>query len=98
MTKHYIAMSGDHGCLPDHCEVYAKQSAARADIVDLFELGSTRAARFRGDNYIELTPDDGAQYAEVVDCTCPSPWEHSEMGKDEFIRERGDEFGLSDEE
>ena len=86
--KHYIAMSGSHGCLPDHCEVFETYADAVADLVQLFELGRTRAARLKKNSYLELVPSPiesrdeefgwGAEYCEIQTCDCDEPAVHSD--------------------
>ena len=81
-------MSGMHGCLPDHCEVFETYADADADLVQLFELGRTREARLRKNSYLELTPSPieladeefsfGAEYCEITECTCDDPSVHSD--------------------
>ena len=87
VLPHYIAMSGQHGCLPDHCEVFETHKAAVEDLVQLFELGRTRKARLCKDSYLELTPnpveenqgeDFGAEYCEITECDCDNPLVHSD--------------------
>src|SRR6266404_7398863 len=87
VLPHYIAMSGQHGCLPDHCEVFESNKDAVQDLVQLFELGRTRAARLRKDSYLELIPnpieekqgeDFGAEYCEIAVCDCDNPLVHSD--------------------
>jgi len=87
VAPHYIAMSGMHGCLPDHCEVYESYKDAVSDLVQLFELGRTREARLRKNSYLELTPnpveekqgqDFGAEYCQVETCDCDNPLVHSD--------------------
>ena len=85
--QHYIAMSGMHGCLPDHCEVYETLEDAVSDLANVFDLGRTRQARLKADKYLELTPtpieqaqemDFGAEYCEIQVCTCADPSTHSD--------------------
>ncbi len=87
VQPHYIAMSGQHGCMPDHCEVFDTHGEAVEDLTQLFELGRTRKARLRKDSYLELTPnpveenqgeDFGAEYCEVTRCDCDNPLVHSD--------------------
>jgi hypothetical protein len=71
--KHYHAMSGDHGCIPDNNTVCGTYQQAVDSLVDLFELGKTRAARLKKDGYLELTPYPnnepyGAEYCEIIEC------------------------------
>lgn len=70
-TKHYIAMSGEHGCLPDHCAAYDTAGDAIEDLCQLFELGRRRRQELRQNWILELSPRDGSEYCEVVLCDCP---------------------------
>jgi hypothetical protein len=85
--KHWIAMSGSHGCLPDNCEVFETRKGAVDSLVSLFELGRTRAARLKKTGYLELTLSPieqaqdvsfGADYCEITQCDCDNPLEHSD--------------------
>jgi hypothetical protein len=77
-----------HGCLPDHCDAFETCADAVADLVQLFELGRTRAARLRKNSYLELTPNSiekaneefsfGADYCEITECNCDDPSVHSD--------------------
>lgn len=87
VMPHYIAMSGSHGCLPDHCEVFETYKDAVSDLVQLFDLGRTREARLRKNFYLELTPnpveenqgeDFGAEYCEIEACDCDNLLVHSD--------------------
>ena len=89
--QHFIAMSGSHGCLPDHCEVFPTFDAAVADLVSLFELGSVRERRLRSNRYLGLVPSPiekrqgvyfGAEYCEIDGCDCDTPNVHSDSGYD----------------
>ena len=83
IRKHFIAMSGSHGCLPDYCEVYTSLDNAVDDLAHAFDLGRTRKARLLADSYLELNSSrDGAQYCEITECTCDNPGQHSENGVD----------------
>lgn len=88
---HWIAMSGEKGCLPDHCEVFATRKSAIDDLTNLFELGSTRRKRLARDGYLELvlSPIEklqdvvfGAEYCEVQPCACSNPAVHSDGAGD----------------
>jgi hypothetical protein len=87
IKTHYIAMSGDHGCIPDYCSVHPDIDSAVSDLVDMFSLGRTRKARLKTERTIELVPgigedDFGAQYCEVTTCHCDNPACHDENGID----------------
>lgn len=49
-----------------------------------------RLNEFRKTGYISLGPDYGADYASWSPCDCDSPWEHSELSMEQWIREHGD--------
>jgi len=74
---HYIAMSGQHGYLPDSCNAYETYQSAVDEMASLFSLGRTRKARLFADRILELKPaTDGAEYCEIVACQCTEPWSH----------------------
>lgn len=76
---HYIVGSGSHGCLYDNGpHAHATYQAAVDDLAETFSLGRVRKARLFADRYLELKPDDGAQYCEIRECKCLKPWEHNE--------------------
>jgi len=88
--EHYIAMSGMHGCLPDHCEVYNTRKDAVEDLKGLFELGRIRETRLFENGYLELETTlieaaqgdcFGADYCEVMVCNCDNPSQHSDSGE-----------------
>jgi len=79
---HYIAMSGMHGCLPDSCNAYEYYDSAVNELASMFELGRTRKARLYADRYLDLQPEDGAEYCEITECSCDKPWEHCDAGDD----------------
>ena len=85
--EHYIAMSGNHGCLPDHCEVFETADDAVNDLVEIFELGRTRRATLARTWYLPLIPTAveirqdvcfGAEYCEIMSCGCATPSIHSD--------------------
>ena len=78
---HYIAMSGSHGCLPDHCEIYETRDGAIEDLASLFGLGRRRIATLKRYGSLELGRRDGAEYCEVTQCDCDDPAVHSDSGK-----------------
>lgn len=65
MGKHYIAMNGSHGCLPDNADVYETVGDAVEGLDFIFEF-STRQKR-------ELKRAD---YCEIVECACKNPEVH----------------------
>ncbi len=86
---HYIAMSGSHGCLPDHLACFKKYSEAVRDLIDVFQLprDGVKATELRKRGYVELDEVDypernehryGAEYAEIQKCNCDHPKIHDE--------------------
>jgi len=86
---HYIAMSGSHGCLPDHLACFKKYSEAVRDLIDVFQLprDGVKATELRKCGYVELDEADwpgrnehryGAEYAEIQKCNCDHPKIHDE--------------------
>jgi hypothetical protein len=100
MAKHYIYMSGDHGYLPDYCDVSTDHDTAVDSLANLHELGSTRRKRLAKNDYLELelSPIEraqghhfGAQYCEITECNCDTPWIHSDStSEDEWNRDNED--------
>lgn len=68
---HYVAMSGDHGCLPDFCTASPTKKVTVEIMADLFDLGPARTRRLARRNYLALDPgQDGASYIEISKCNC----------------------------
>lgn len=75
---HYIAGSGSYGCLYDCCTVHDSAHDARAELAQRFERASLpRALRQNGD-FADLPAGAGADYCEVVECTCDNPSQHED--------------------
>jgi hypothetical protein len=67
--KHYHAINGDHGYMPDNVETFTSYRAACDSLISLFEIARTRkAGELRRTGSVELGPDYGAEYCEVVEC------------------------------
>ena len=82
MSKHWIAMSGSVGCLPDHCEVYQEVEGAVEDLVSLFDLNKKQEEALRNRHFLNLRgAEDGADYASISGCECADPGIHTEEGK-----------------
>lgn len=79
-AKHFIALSGDHDCIPDYCQAYVTRQEAVDSLAEMFDLGRTRKARLAHDGYLELSKQrgDGAEYAEITACDCGQPWQHGD--------------------
>lgn len=80
ITKiHYVYGSGTHGCLYDYGPNYA---ATLQDAVDalamLFNLSLRRQRQLKRGTYLELQSYDGADYCEITECSCTTPWDHEE--------------------
>lgn len=78
MPKHFIAGNGSYGCLYDSCEVFETKTAAVDHLVTVFDLGSKRKEKLRKNEYIDLGPEFGADYAEITVCNCDEPKIHSD--------------------
>lgn len=80
--SHYIAMSGDYGCIPDYCESYDTLRDAASGLCQVFDRPTSQGKMYRTllrDRYIDLNPrKDGASYAEIDECNCDDPNDHSD--------------------
>lgn len=80
MKKHYIAMAGLHGCLPQTCYAHNSYNDAVNDMADLHDLNRTRKAELRKYGYLELDlHEDGNEYIEITACTCDNPEQHNDL-------------------
>jgi len=89
MKTHFIAMAGLRGYLPNYCEVFPSGQAALESLIDLHELETdwNRRAELTSDWFVDLDiHEHGNEYAEIVECNCPNPQEHSEheINPDDF--------------
>lgn len=76
-STHYVAMSGEHGCSPQFCCSCDTALGAVDALVDLHELGRRRRAELKRTMCLELNPRrDGAEYCEIVECSCDTPDVH----------------------
>ena len=75
---HYIAMSGDHGYLPDHCEVYEDLDSAIDDLACLFAFGEKKYQELKRNRYLELGAKYAAEYCEIEECDCDDMSIHSD--------------------
>ena len=79
MSKHYVAMAGLHGCIPNSCQSYDTRQDAIEDLANLHELGKNRKSILRRDNYLELNLGrDGNEYCEIIECECDNPGVHND--------------------
>jgi hypothetical protein len=76
---HYIIGSGSFGCLYDNGpHAHRTLKDAVEDLAQTFELGRVRRAQLRRDGFLKLGPSFGADYCEITECTCDTPWQHNE--------------------
>lgn len=85
MKKHYIAMSGEHGCLPDYCCSCETKADAVGVLATLFDDVRGVKAALRRSDYCELSDrltydgnTPGAEYCEIVPCDCNDPESHND--------------------
>ena len=79
MSKHFIAMAGLHGYLPQSCEVYDTYEDAVESLASLHELGKNRTRQLRKEGNLELNLHrDGNEYCEIEECECSTPEIHSD--------------------
>jgi hypothetical protein len=99
-TVHYIAMGGEHGCIPDNCSAYRSIEDAIEGLDAIYELEGwqrvelSRLATLRDVDgvAVELYREQGGAYCEISTCDCDAPWEHSEGDSaDEWP-----EYGIAD--
>ena len=77
---HFIAMGGEHGCLPDNCASYRNLEDAISGLDNIYELSDKQKKELLLYSSTKLDREQGGAYCEVSDCDCDSPWEHEEMG------------------
>ncbi len=72
MTKHYVAMAGLHGCMPQYCSGHEHYNDAVDDLIGLHEIeDSGEALVLERDSSIELDiHEHGNEYAEITECDC----------------------------
>jgi hypothetical protein len=76
--KHWIAMAGLHGCMPNYCGVHESYENAVGDLAALHELGKGRTRELKKNGYLELNIHrDGNEYCEITECDCDNPEEHN---------------------
>jgi len=81
MPRHYIAIAGPYGCLPNHCQGHRSRGEAILSLIDLHDLPErgTKSIQLKVDGYTDLDlATQGNEYAEVTECTCDEPWVHSD--------------------
>ena len=76
---HYIAMGGEHGCMPDNCQAYTSLEDAIDGLDNIYELNKRQLRELKRDGTTELNRNQGGAYCEISECDCDSPWEHAEF-------------------
>lgn len=81
MKSHFIAMAGMRGYMPNWIDVYPSKESAIDSILWLHEIEDSTEHKQELIEY-GITDLDihehGNEYAEVIECNCPDPQEHSE--------------------
>ena len=71
-TKHYHAMNGDHGCMPDNNEVFHSKASAIDYLVSSFDftciVGMKSNLRYGGIHHFNSSIGAGADYCQVSLC------------------------------
>lgn len=91
--KHYIAMGGLYGCLPDNCSAYKTKEDAIGGLNCIYELEDDQIKDLESSGHTNLTQEQGGQYCEVLECDCNEPWEHDEFGEKQEWMISNDEEG-----
>ena len=79
--KHYIAMAGLSGYLPQYCDVFQDFDSAVESLCDLHEIpiSGTLASELANTYHVSLDlKKHGNEYAEIIECDCDTPQDHSE--------------------
>jgi len=84
MAKHYIAMYGFSGCLPESCEAYPTKKQAEESLVFMLDLPPNgrvaKELRQCGLAYLNAHKHD-LTYCEVTECDCADPGCHCASGE-----------------
>ena len=78
--KHFIAMAGICGCLPNFCESYKTKKGAVETLAAIHELSKRATRELSRDCYLSLDiHKHGNEYAEIQECNCDSPEDHNDI-------------------
>ncbi|MEI6297620.1 MAG: hypothetical protein WCO84_08370 [bacterium] len=77
---HYIAIGGEHGCMPDNCSAYETKENAIEGLNCIYELSRGQLKELKQYDSTDLNRNQGGAYCEISECDCDSPWEHDEFG------------------
>ena len=76
--RHYIAMSGMRGYLPDYCHAHHTLEEAVEDLANLFGLDEQDYADLRDGRFLDLAKGSGVEYCEIEECDCKTPEIHDD--------------------
>lgn len=76
MKTHYIGMNGSYGCLPDNCFAVSTLRDAVQSLAETLELSRRQVQELRRNRIVECSHSQGADYAEIVECTCNAMEQH----------------------
>ncbi len=83
--RHYIAMAGLHGYLPNYCASHETYDDAVEDLATTHDLGQRRRRELKREGYLELNlKRDGNEYAEISECDCSDPACHNDNPSSAF--------------
>ena len=83
--KHFIAMGGEFGCMPDNCSTCRSFEGAVSTLDTIYELSETQVKYLKAIGIAYLTREQGGAYCDVSECDCDTPWIHDEFGvKDDW--------------
>jgi hypothetical protein len=89
MEKHYIAMNGQYGCIPDSCECFDTLEDAVSYLADLYEIAENeQIKKLTNERFLQIyTADKGLmsnEYCEIQECDCDMPWQHSDKNEHDW--------------
>lgn len=71
MPKHYVAMAGLHGYMPNCCTSCETKGQAAEYLGQIHELSANKIRLLRRDMYLELDlATHGNEYCEIQECDC----------------------------
>lgn len=77
--KHFIAMAGLYGYLPNYSACHETKTAAAEDLASMHDMSERAMFRLRHEMYIDLDLQrDGNEYCEIVVCQCDDADCHQE--------------------
>ena len=77
--KHFIALAGLHGCMPQCCHAHTDYDSAVEDLALIHDLGRDPRRELKRTGSLELNIRRyGNEYCEIVECACATPEVHNE--------------------